>query len=134
MVNGTLKLVLSLLILAVGMGCAGHYFLGSARRSIDAGIGAFDGDRPWRRVGAVLCLVIAVMFVVGAYLVDVPARPQARAYAAYWLVLMVLVFWLCGLAIKDVRHTRRLVFRRRELRSPAYDELDARNASTGESP
>jgi len=75
------------------------------------------GMRPWRRLGGAICLVLAVMFVLGVYVVDVPDHP--RVYAAYWTVMMGLVLWLCGLAIKDVRHTRAAVARwhkqRREL-------------------
>ena len=65
------------------------------------------GARPWRKLGGAICLVMAVMFVLGVYVVDVPDRP--RVYAAYWTVMMGLALWLCALAIKDVRHTRLLV-------------------------
>ena len=47
------------------------------------------------------------MFVLGVYLVDVPDRP--RAYAAYWIIMMGLVVWLCGLAVRDMLYTRRLL-------------------------
>ena len=64
-------------------------------------------DRPWRKVGAAICIVVAVMFVVGVTAVDIPERP--RAYAAYWLVILVLLLWLCCLALKDVLYTRHLL-------------------------
>ncbi len=54
------------------------------------------------------------MFVLGVYVVDVPDYP--RAYAAYWLVMMILVVWLCVLAIKDMLHTRRMIAEWRRMR------------------
>lgn len=72
------------------------------------------GDRPWRRVGAVLCLVVSLMFVAGLYLVDVYAF--AAWYALYWLVLLFLVLWLCVLAVRDVLYTRHLIERQRTKR------------------
>ena len=78
-------------------------------------------DRPWRSVGAAICVVVAIMFVVGVAAVDIPQRP--RAYAAYWLVILVLLLWLCCLAIKDVLYTRRLLAelqRNRKLHGPNW--------------
>ena len=51
-------------------------------------------------------MVVAVMFVLGICLLD--GKPPPRVFLAYWLLVMVLVFWLCGLALKDILHTRRL--------------------------
>lgn len=78
-------------------------------------------DRPWRILGAGICVVVAVMFVVGVAAVDIPQRP--RAYAAYWLVILFLLLWLCCLAIKDVLYTRRLLGewqRKRKLHGPNW--------------
>ena len=69
--------------------------------------GVLGGSRPWRRLGAAICLVLAIMFVGGLYLMD--ARTSPRAFAAYWLVMLVLALWLCALAIKDVLYTRRML-------------------------
>lgn len=105
-----LKLVVCAMILAAGLGCAWTYLLPrSALRDSARNLPA--GDRPWRRLGAGICLVLSVMFVLGVYLVDVPDHP--RTYATYWLVMMVLVLWLCALATKDVFYTRKMIMDRR---------------------
>lgn len=87
----------------------------------------FAGHRPWRKVGAAICLLIAVMFVLGIYLVDVPQRPVP--YALYWIIMLGLVVWLFVLALRDIMYTRRLArqwrlgIRKREMeKSPASRE------------
>jgi hypothetical protein len=68
------------------------------------------GDRPWRRVGLVICIVLAVMFLVGDYVFDVATAVQRPiAFTMYWLVMMGLVGWLCFLAVRDVAYTRRMI-------------------------
>ncbi len=100
--------VLSIFILLAGAAFAWFYLRKPpAPQSDNPTIAALLADRPWRRIGAAICLLLSVMFVVGLYAVDVPASP--KAYAAFWLIIMVLVLWLCVLAIKDVLHTRRIV-------------------------
>ena len=61
-------------------------------------------------------MVVAVMFVLGICLLD--GRPPPRVFLAYWLLVMVLVLWLCGLALKDILHTRRLFTSRRGSADP----------------
>ena len=104
---------MSILILLSGVGCAVFYFRKPPKIS-DPITHALLSNRPWRRLGAAICLVLAVMFVLGVYLVDVPDRP--RAYAAYWAVMLVLVMWLGSLAIKDILHTRRIIATWRDAR------------------
>lgn len=82
------------------------------------------GNRPWRRVGAAICLVLAIMFVLGVYLVDIPQRPWA--YAAFWLVMVVLVIWLCILAAKDILYTRQVIAKWRAERKTLRDARRAR--------
>ena len=110
-----MQLFFSIGILIVGIGCAVVYFRKPSENPVSH-TAAFVGDRPWRRVGAAICAVLAIMFVVGVYVVDVPQRPTP--YALYWLVMLVLVVWLLGLVIKDVAHTRR------HGRSPAKRSQD----------
>ena len=75
----------------------------------------FAGHRPWRKLGAAICLVISVMFVLGIYVVDIPDRPIP--YAIYWLIILGLVIWLFVLALRDIMYTRQLVRRwRAEIR------------------
>ena len=109
-----LKFLLSACILATGLGCAWLY-LRRPSRAGGAGHQALGGERPWRRVGAGICLVMAIMFVLGAHLVDIPAR--WRPYAVYWIVMLVLLLWLCALALKDLRYTRRVLAQRRANRA-----------------
>lgn len=84
-------------------------YLGRGRS--DRSHASLFGDRPWRRVGAAICLLIAVMFVIGIYVVDIPERPIP--YALYWLIILGLVVWLCVLAVRDFLYTRRVIRRRR---------------------
>jgi len=111
-----LKLLLSIFILTTGVACA-WFYLRRPPMPDNSPWGANWTHRPWRRVGAAICLVVAVMFVLGVYLVDEPQHP--RTYAAFWLVMMVLVVWLCGLALKDVLYTRQLIERWRLDRKKA---------------
>lgn len=110
-----MDVVASILILLGGVACAWLY-LGKPPVSPDdtSRFAALAADRPWRRLGAAICLLLSIMFVVGLYAVDVPANP--KAYAAFWLIIMVLVLWLCVLAIKDVLHTRRILQEWRQAR------------------
>lgn len=107
-----LKLAVSLTVLLLGLGCGWYYLRGADRR--ETTVGALDGQRPWRKVGAGICVLVAVMFVLGVYLVDIPDHP--RAYALYWVVILGLLMWLCALAVKDLKYTWRLL---RERRRPA---------------
>jgi len=95
---------LSILLLATGVSCAWVYLGRRGRSGRRLTIG---GDRPWRRLGAAICLVLAVMFVLGVYVLN--DTGSLRGFAAYWLVMLVLVVWLCMLAIKDILYTRRVV-------------------------
>lgn len=101
-----LQVLFSIVVIAFGLLCALVYL---RRPPAPQGSGGSENrdERPWRRVGAAICLVVSVMFVIGVYVVDTPDRP--RAYAAFWVVIMALVLWLCGLAIKDLRFTQRKV-------------------------
>lgn len=67
------------------------------------------GDRPWRRLGAGIAVVMAVMFVLGVYVVDIPDRPLP--YAVYWIIMLGLVVWMCVLAVRDAIHTRKTLRR-----------------------
>jgi uncharacterized membrane protein len=68
-----------------------------------------SGDRPWRKLGAVIMLLLAVMFVLGIYVLD--EHRGVWFYALYWLIMMMLVLWLCVLAVRDVVYTRQLIIR-----------------------
>jgi len=108
-----LKILFSFVVLFSGIGMAWVY----SRRTPATGHPRFDGllgDRPWRRLGAGICLLLAVMFVIGVWVVDKPQKPVP--YAVFWIIIMALTVWLCVLAVKDVIHTRRVFEQWREER------------------
>lgn len=111
--SGMLKAIFCLLLVTFGVSCAFLYFRTPPITVADSKFARFY-DRPWRRVGAAICLLVSVMFVLGVYLVDIPEHP--RTYATYWLLIMVLVLWACGLAVKDVWYTHRMMKSRRSER------------------
>ena len=111
--GGMLKAVFCLLLVTFGVSCALLYLRPPPITVADCKFARFY-DRPWRRVGAAICLLVSVMFVLGVYLVDIPEHP--RTYATYWLLIMVLVLWACGLAVKDVWYTHRMMKSRRSER------------------
>ncbi len=109
-----LKLLVSLGILLAGV-VLGWLYLRKPSIPRDVHATALVGQRPWRRLGGAICLVLGVMFILGVYVVDVPDHP--RVYLAYWTVMMGLVMWLCVLATKDILYTRKLIARRRDGRA-----------------
>ncbi len=115
-VPGWIKLVTSIGVLGVG-GVVAIGYLRSPFAEVDPDPGSRGGGRPWRRLGAAICVVVAVMFVLGIYLLD--GKPPPRVFLAYWILVLVLVFWLCGLALKDIMHTRRSLSARMASRGSA---------------
>ncbi len=111
--SGALKAIFCLLLLTFGVSCAFLYLRPPPITVVDSNYARFC-NRPWRRVGAAICLLVSVMFVLGVYLVDIPEHP--RTYATYWLLIMVLVLWACGLAVKDVWYTHRVMKSQRSER------------------
>ena len=101
-----MKHLISVLIMLGGVGCAAFYLRRLPEVS-DPTMRALVANRPWRRLGAAICLVLAIMFVLGIYFVDMPHR--AGLFAIYWMIMLALVLWLCYLAIKDIVHTRRII-------------------------
>ncbi len=63
------------------------------------------GDRPWRRVGAAICVVLSVMFVLG---INFPRPVENKiAFLVFWMLILFLLLWLCVLVIKDLLYTRK---------------------------
>ncbi len=121
------KLLMSVSVLLIGFACAWFYLRGPALGPGNAA-SPFVGYRPWRRVGAAICLLLSVMFVIGVYAVDIPARPAP--YAIYWIVMLGLVVWLFALAVRDVMYTRELI---RRWRRNIADETDSALHRNGQS-
>jgi len=99
-------------LLSTGLCAAG--FLGSAayiaysywtRHRSGAAGGELSGDRPWRRRGAAVCALVCVLFHLGLHHVDPARRP--RLFLALWIVVLLLVGWLCLLALADMVYTRK---------------------------
>ena len=122
------KLLFCTTLLVVGVG-----LMWTTGRPVVAHEGAFaraNADRPWRRVGAVVFLFVAVFFVIGMYVLDVKGRPAI--YLSYWAVIMGLVIWLCRLALRDLRYTQELVRRWRAEHDPRRHK--AAGSRTGDDP
>jgi hypothetical protein len=78
----------------------------------------FQTDRPWRRVGAGICVVLAVMFVVGVWALEHTERIRHPVlFLIYWLIFLGLVAWLCVLALRDCLYTLKMVSRWRQERN-----------------
>ncbi len=77
-------------------------------RDGDAGASAaMFVDRPGRRLAAAIVGLVSVMFFCGVNFLDAKAAPLT--YMVFWCVMAVMLLWLCGLALADMLHTRRLV-------------------------
>lgn len=101
-----LELVVSIVVLAGGVGMALLYLRGPKAQQA-AGRTAIGGYRPWRRLGAAICLLISIMFVAGLYALN--RDTPGKVFFAYWLILALLLMWLCALAVKDMAYTRKVL-------------------------
>lgn len=122
-----LKLLYSVLLFATGLAC-GWFFLirPTIRRQPDGT--ALPDDRPWRRVGAGVCLVLGIVFPLGIYRQDSFRSPHV--FLAFWAIIIVLVFWLFVLAMRDLAHTRHLLQSRRSGRKRGRDGEDVLRPQT----
>lgn len=103
-----MKLLMSILVLAAGL-AVGWFYLRRPPVDLASRRSPAADERPWRRVGAGICVVLAIMFVAGLYLLDEDRKPGA--YVAYWLIMMLLVLWLCLLVLRDLLYTRQMIAR-----------------------
>ncbi len=122
-----LELAVSIVVLASGVGVAWIYLRGPKAQQ-DGGPTAIGGYRPWRRLGAAICLLISITFVAGLYGLNRDTPP--KVFYAYWLILALLLLWLCGLALKDMAYTRKVLAAYRAGRMTLSGEPIAK----GESP
>jgi hypothetical protein len=77
------------------------------------------GDRPWRRLGAVMVGFVALMYFAGANFLSAERSP--RHYVLFWLGVLLMILWMCILALVDTLHTLRL--KSMQLRHGRDDEL-----------
>jgi hypothetical protein len=59
-----------------------------------------------RRLGLAVMGLVAAMFCLGLAFLDPQAAP--RSFLLFWLVVSILLVWLCWLAVSDVLMTWRL--------------------------
>ncbi len=85
----------------------GYLILSFRRGSDGAAASPLSSHRPWRRLGAAICALVSVMFYAGIHHLD-PAR-FPRVFIFYWIIILLLVVWLCGLALVDMLYTRKLM-------------------------
>src|SRR2546423_13840120 len=99
-------------------GIAGWFYLFHSRAATalaDVEAEALNRQRiRLRRVGGIVMLAIAVLFYLGSYAVDADRRPTA--FVGLWLAVFVLLLFMLGLALGDVRLTWRI--RRQRQRRP----------------
>ena len=92
-----------------GIGIAGWYFVGwlrrrSADRPTQRAAQSPSAHRPWRALGAAICGLVGVMSFAGVLWID--WRNTPRVFLAFWATILVLLLWLCGLALLDLTRTR----------------------------
>lgn len=96
-----------------------------------AGRRVIGGERPWRKLGLAICVVVAVMFVAGMMWLD--EHRSVRSFAWYWIIILVLLLWLCGLAAYDLWYTRSVIARWRAGTGTLDGEALPRDGSSGKS-
>lgn len=100
------QLILSGAISTVGLVCAVWLWRQAAGPKSASRNELLRGDRPWRRLGAALVALVAVAFFAGTNFLKPDRAP--RAYIAFWCVVLVLIVWMCILALVDARYTIRM--------------------------
>ena len=121
----TTEFVFSALILGLGLSIAVAYVL-VRRSSAATEPGWWDRlDTPEgvrkrahrRSFGMVIVVVVSSATFVGIMALDPLSGPRQFGY--YWLLVLLMVMWLCGLALADIRQTLRVHRRWRVRRSGA---------------
>ncbi len=105
------QFLFSALVLVVCVGVGGSYLAKSLGWFGGLAVERLFGPaRPWsrwrRRVTAVLCMVLGVMFFLGFNWIE--PRSDPAFFAGYWLVLVLLCLLAFLLGIQDFREVRTL--------------------------
>ncbi len=107
----TIEFVVSAGILGLGLSIAGVYLL-LRRSSAATEPGWWERlDTPQglrirahrRSFGMVIVVVVSTATFVGINALDPLSGPRQFGY--YWLIVLLMVMWLCGLALADIRQT-----------------------------
>lgn len=110
------KILVSIIVLIMAAGAT--LYLRKPKVDPSSKADRIIGHRPWRRLGAAICILVSIMFVLGINVFDRVNAP--RAFAWYWLTILVLLVWLCWLAFKDLLYTRHMLLNLKER----LDDLD----------
>ncbi len=114
MFSTTTEFVFSAGILGLGLSIAAAYML-LRSSSATAEPGWWDRlDTPEgvrirvhrRSFGMVIVSVVSTATFVGINFLDPLSGPRQFGY--YWLIVLLMVMWLCGLALADIRQTLRV--------------------------
>ena len=126
MISTTIEFVFSAGILGLGLSVAAAYVL--VRRSSAATEPSWwdrldtpEGVRiraHRRSFGMIMVVVVSTATFVGINALDPLSGPRQFGY--YWLIVLLMVMWLCGLALADIRQTLRVHRRWRMRHSGAY--------------
>ncbi len=133
-----IEFVFSALILGLGLSIAVAYVL-VRRSSAATEPGWWDRfDTPEgvqirmrrRSFGMVIVVVVSTATFVGINFLDPLSGPRQFGY--YWLIVLLMVMWLCGLALADIRQTI-LVHRRWRVKhsGAALEQYLQRHAPSG---
>ena len=104
------KLIVSGLICGLGLLYGGFHLFRQASRGADEIWARWDTPtgavrrRRRRRLGAAIIVTTSVAFFVGVNFLS--PRESTPAFLLFWLVVLVLILWLYGLAVADLLATR----------------------------
>lgn len=112
------QLFMTAAISGSGLLCSGSYLLREVAGEgdlaswwfrLDSTEGALRRKRR-RHLGMAVVALLSIFFFIGINFVD-PRVATPVAYLTYWIVILLLLVWLCLLAFNDLRHTRALLQR-----------------------
>ncbi|MGB0714775.1 MAG: hypothetical protein ACPGXK_02795 [Phycisphaerae bacterium] len=90
-----------------------------------------DADRPWRRTAAVVCVLLAGMFLFGLYILH--PRTHPAIVIPFITSMLLLVAFLFLLALRDMVHTRKLLKDLRKRRAESeWSELPIMHSEEGD--
>jgi hypothetical protein len=109
------RLIMSGLLSLAGLSYGIVYLVCGDGRSVDAVWTHWDTPdgcrrrRKRRRMGAAIIVLTSAAFFPGVNYLS--PRPSPGGYLLYWLAILALMVWLCGLGLADVLATRRVRLR-----------------------
>ena len=111
-----LHTILTGLISGLGLSVATLYLIGRLRQKDDSQDRAlwakldmpeaYDRRRRRRALSMAIMALISVVFFIGANYLD--PKPHPHVALLFWVVLLILLIWLCALAMIDLAEIRKL--------------------------